>query len=60
MQIEVDTAFLYESIAKIQKDHNLNRVLQGLATIEKSHATNMLEIVSDLIPNYQMPRPSFR
>ena len=38
LQVEVDTAFLYDSIASIQSDVNLTRVLQSLAEIEKGHA----------------------
>lgn len=60
LQIEVDTAFLYDSIAKIQNDENLNRVLSGLATIEKGHANNMLSILRKIAPNHDMPSPSFR
>ena len=42
LQTEVDTAFLYDSIAEIQEDENLNRVLRGLSDIEKGHAQHML------------------
>jgi VIT1/CCC1 family predicted Fe2+/Mn2+ transporter len=55
LQVEVDTAFLYESIASIQTDDSLKRVLQSLADIEKGHAKHMLEKVMTLESNYQMP-----
>ena len=58
LQVEVDTAFLYDSIASIQSDVNLTRVLQSLAEIEKGHAKHMLEKVKTLESNYQMPLPS--
>ena len=45
LQTEVDTAFLYESIAAIQSDDNLTRVLDSLAEIEKGYAQYMLNKV---------------
>ena len=60
LQIEVDTAFLYSSIASIQSDENLSRVLNGLADIEKGHANHMLRKVNEFDPNYEMPPPSSR
>jgi len=45
LQTEVDTAFLYDSIAAIQSDENLSRVLQSLASIEKGHAKHMFDKV---------------
>lgn len=60
LQTEVDTAFLYDSIAKIQEDENLRSVLESLANIEKSHANHMLSKVQDLEPNSVMPLPSSR
>ncbi len=58
LQVEVDTAFLYDSIAAIQSDVNLTRVLHSLADIEKGHAKHMLEKVKTLDSNYEMPLPS--
>ncbi len=60
LQIEVDTAFLYSSIASIQSDENLSRVLNSLADIEKGHANHMLRKVNEFDPNYEMPKPSSR
>jgi len=60
LQTEVDTAFLYESIAAIQSDDNLNKVLQSLSEIEKGHAKHMLEKVQTLEKKYTMPLPSSR
>jgi VIT1/CCC1 family predicted Fe2+/Mn2+ transporter len=60
LQTEVDTAFLYDSIANIQSDDNLTRVLQGLAEIEKGHAKHMLDKVLTFDSNYKMPLPSSR
>lgn len=60
LQTEVDTAFLYDSIAVIQSDENLSRVLQSLAEIEKGHAQHMLEKVLTFDSSYNMPPPSSR
>ena len=60
LQIEVDTAFLYDSIAAIQSDENLSRVLQSLSDIEKGHAKHMLEKVHTFDSSYAMPQPSSR
>lgn len=60
LQIEVDTAFLYDSIAAIQSDENLSRVLQSLSEIEKGHAKHMLEKVHTFDSSYAMPQPSSR
>ena len=60
LQTEVDTAFLYDSIANIQSDDNLTRVLQSLAEIEKGHAKHMLDKVLTFDSNYKMPLPSSR
>jgi vacuolar iron transporter family protein len=60
LQIEVDTAFLYDSIASIQSDNNLNRVLRSLSDIEKGHAKHMLNKVQKIESNYGMPLPSSR
>jgi vacuolar iron transporter family protein len=60
LQTEVDTAFLYVSIANIQSDENLSRVLLSLAEIENGHARHMLEKVRTVIPDYSMPLASSR
>lgn len=60
LQIEVDTAFLYQSIAAIQSDDTLTRVLNSLAEIEVGHANHMLAKVQTLDKKYRMPLPSSR
>lgn len=60
LQTEVDTAFLYSSIASIQSDENLSRVLNSLAEIENGHANHMLKKVNELDSSYEMPPPSSR
>lgn len=60
LQIEVDTAFLYDSIAAVQSDENLTRVLSSLAKIEKGHAKHMLDKVRESDPKHDMPLPSSR
>jgi VIT1/CCC1 family predicted Fe2+/Mn2+ transporter len=58
LQVEVDTAFLYDSIAAIQGDENLTKVLLSLATIEKGHAKHMLDKILGVEKNHEMPLPS--
>lgn len=58
LQIEIDTSFLYESIATIQEDENLTKVLQSLASIEKGHAKHMLDKILAVEKSYKMPLPS--
>lgn len=60
LQTEVDTAFLYKSIAAIQNDDNLNKVLLALAQIEEGHAQHMLSEIQKVIPNFVSPNPSSR
>jgi len=60
LQTEVDTAFLYSSIASIQSEENLSRVLNSLADIEKGHANHMFKKVNEIDANYLMPLPSSR
>ncbi|MEM8520971.1 VIT1/CCC1 transporter family protein [Flavobacterium sp. PL12] len=60
LQTEVDTAFLYDSIAAIQSDDNLTRVLNSLSDIEKGHAQHMLDKVLKIDSNFKMPLPSSR
>ena len=60
LQTEVDTAFLYNSIAAIQSDENLSRVLESLAEIENGHAQHMLNKIKDFEPDYSLPLPSSR
>ena len=60
LQTEVDTAFLYDSIAAIQSDDALTRVLCSLSEIEKGHAKHMHDKVLTVEPAYKMPPPSSR
>ncbi len=60
LQTEVDTGFLYKSIAELQTDDNLVRVLNGLAEIENGHAVHILKKVKEFESNYQLPSPSTR
>jgi VIT1/CCC1 family predicted Fe2+/Mn2+ transporter len=60
LQTEVDTAFLYSSIAALQSDINLIRVLNGLSEIENGHAIHIHKKISEIESNYQMPLPSTR
>lgn len=60
IQTEVDTAFLYKSIAAIQSDENLNRVLLALAQIEDGHAAHMLATIKEVDSSFTAPNPSSR
>jgi VIT1/CCC1 family predicted Fe2+/Mn2+ transporter len=60
LQTEVDTSFLYKSIAAIQQDENLNRVLLALAQIEDGHAQHMLLEIQKESPKAVFPNPSSR
>ena len=58
LQLEIDTAFLYDSLANIQEDPSTAEVLRNLAGIERSHAEHFLEQMRQTDPNYQLPPPS--
>lgn len=60
LQVEIDTSFLYKSIAALQHDENLNKVLLALAQIEDGHAIHMLSEINKVEPNYKAPVPSSR
>ena len=58
LQTEVDTSFLYDSIAAIQSNESLSRVLLSSGKIEKGHSEHLLDKVHKIEPNYKMPLPS--
>ncbi len=58
LQLEVDTSFLYESLANIQEDTSTAEVLRSLAGIEKGHAEHLLTKVRASRPDFQLPPPS--
>ncbi len=58
LQLEVDTAYLYESLAGIQEDASTAEVLRSLAGIEKSHAEHILTKIRASKPDFQLPPPS--
>lgn len=62
LQVEVDTAFLYRSIAQRQQDDNLKNILLSLQEIELGHARRMLEKLrkEEPGPSWKMPRESRR
>lgn len=60
VQVEVDMAFLYDSIAHIQKDENLTKVLLALSAIEAGHASKIFEIITKSDPAFKLPKPSSR
>lgn len=60
LQTEVDTAFLYDSIANLQTDVNLKKVLLSLSEIEKNHAVHILAKLQENNPNMVSPLPSSR
>lgn len=60
LQTEVDTSFLYKSIAAIQTDTNLSKVLFALAEIEDGHASHMLKTINTTESKYVLPNPTTR
>lgn len=60
LQLEIDTAYLYESLANIQEDVSTVEVLRSLAGIEKGHAEHILGKIRATQPDFQMPPPSRR
>lgn len=60
LQLEVDTAYLYESLASIQEESAAAEVLKSLAGIEKGHAEHILAKIRATKPNMQLPPPSRR
>jgi vacuolar iron transporter family protein len=60
LQIEFDTAWLYQRIAEIQTDASHKEVLLQLSGIEMRHATHALDHLRATQPNAQMPGPSLR
>ena len=60
LQVERDTAFLYQSIADLQTDDSHKQVLQKLSAIEMRHAQHALDHLKKTHPDLQMPEPSSR
>lgn len=60
LQTEVDTAFLYRSIAAVQTDANLQKVLEALAAIEEAHAHHFYKELLQGNANALFPKPSRR
>ncbi|RTY93676.1 VIT1/CCC1 transporter family protein [Flavobacterium sp. GT3R68] len=60
IQVEVDTAFLYASIAAIQEDSSMRQILQAMAEIEKGHASRFLIMIRVKDPDFQLPGVSQR
>ncbi len=60
LQVEIDTSFLYESIAKKEQEESLKKVLFALAEIENNHAAKMLERIKKDQPDFEVPTPSLR
>lgn len=58
LQLEVDTAYLYDSLANIQEDASTAEVLRSLAGIEKGHAEHILAKIRVSKPDFQLPSPS--
>lgn len=60
VQTEADTAFLYQRIAEAETDPGIAAVFQGLAEVERGHATKMLEQIERQGISMAMPVPSWR
>jgi VIT1/CCC1 family predicted Fe2+/Mn2+ transporter len=60
LQLEVDTAYLYQKLSEIQDDPSVAEVLHKLSQIEASHAQHALEKIQQDHPGHPMPGPSSR
>jgi VIT1/CCC1 family predicted Fe2+/Mn2+ transporter len=60
LQIETDASFLYDSVANLQTDENLKKVLSSLSRIEKNHADAILNKLMKEDPAASLPQPSRR
>ncbi len=60
LQLEVDTAWLYEQLAGIQDDPSTAEVLRTLSGIEKSHALHILDKIRAIDPGFALPQASRR
>ncbi len=60
LQVEVDSAFLYQRLSEKYKDKVLSHVLSKMADIELHHAQVMLNKLKALDPSATQPKPSFR
>jgi vacuolar iron transporter family protein len=60
LQLEYDTAYLYQAIAEKQTDPSHRLVLMQLSGIEMRHAEQALAHLRETEPNATMPDPSMR
>jgi vacuolar iron transporter family protein len=60
LQVEFDTAYLYQKVAEAQTEDANKQVLLKLSAIEMRHAEHALEQVRVTDPHAQMPAPSMR
>jgi VIT1/CCC1 family predicted Fe2+/Mn2+ transporter len=60
LQLEVDTAWLYQKLADIQEDTSTAEVLRSLSGIENTHAQHILTLIRETTPDYPLPPPSSR
>lgn len=60
LQVEVDTAFLYRSIADIQENNDLAYILISLSHIEQGHADRLMVEILAVEPTYKLPQASRR
>jgi VIT1/CCC1 family predicted Fe2+/Mn2+ transporter len=60
LQLEVDTAWLYQRLSTVQEDPSTAEILLALSKIEYHHAEHALERVRKILPDHNMPGPSRR
>lgn len=60
LQVERDTAFLYQKLAEVQEDPALAGVFRKMAEIEQGHADVVLQKIRTQTPDFAMPGPSRR
>lgn len=60
IQVEVDTAYLYKTLAEKTQEKTLIDVFQKMAGIEERHAYKFLLKIQKEDPSFVMPGPSYR
>jgi vacuolar iron transporter family protein len=60
VQIEVDAAYLYHSLAARTENPDMADIFKKMAAIEENHADKFLERTLIQYPKFQKPKPSLR
>ncbi len=60
LQVEVDTAYLYETIAGLEKDEEISSFYAEMSRIERTHAKKLIEKAHQMNLEIAFPQPSKR